>query len=161
MAFEERKIEMKIMFVCHGNICRSPMAHAIFSKLIEKAGLSEKVIVDSAATSREEVGSSVYPPAKRELEKHGICGFFHSARQMTKEDYETFDIIKVMDHYNHSNVMKMTNGDPKAKVSMLLDRDVADPWFTGDFETAYNDIFQGCTQLLVSLQNELSKGFLS
>ncbi len=136
------------MFVCHGNICRSPMAQAIFAKMVETAGLSEKIFVDSTATSREEIGNNVYPPARRTLEKHGIHGFSHSARQLTAKDYDTFDVIKVMDKYNYSNVMRMTNNDPESKVSMLLDKDVADPWYTGDFESAYQDIFHGCKKLL-------------
>jgi len=142
------KRKMKILFVCHGNICRSPMAQAIFTKMLEDEGLSEKFFVDSAATSREEIGNNVYPPARRTLEKHGIHGFSHNARQMTVNDYETFDVIKVMDRYNYANVLRMTGNDPKAKISMLLNHDVADPWYTGDFETTYNDIVQGCKELL-------------
>ncbi len=148
---------MKIMFVCHGNICRSPMAQAVFTKMVENAGLSEKFIVDSAATSREEIGNDVYPPARRTLERHGIKGFSHKARQLTVKDYNTFDVIKVMDKYNYANILRMTNNDPKAKVSMLLDRDVADPWYTGDFETTYQDLVQGCNKLCQKLLGETFK----
>lgn len=137
---------MKIMFVCHGNICRSPMAQAIFENLAQKAGLD--VVVDSAATSREEIGNAVYPPAQRTLQRHGITGFSHHARQFTKTDYLNYDVIKVMDHYNLSNVLRIIGHDSLGKVSLLLDCDISDPWYTGDFEQAYVDILEGCQNLL-------------
>ncbi len=140
---------MKIMFVCHGNICRSPMAQAVFENLARQAGLD--VIVDSAATSREEIGNGVYPPAQRTLQRHGITGFTHRARQFTKTDYLDFDVIIVMDHYNLSNIMRIIGHDSLGKVSLLLDREISDPWYTGDFEQAYSDILEGCQNLLESL----------
>jgi protein-tyrosine phosphatase len=140
---------MKIMFVCHGNICRSPMAQAIFEKLASQAGLD--VVVDSAATSREELGNAVYPPAQRTLQRHGITGFTHHARQFTKTDYLNFDIIKVMDHYNFSNLLRIIGNVSQNKVSLLLGRDISDPWFTGDFERTYQDLYEGCQKLLTHL----------
>lgn len=140
---------VRVLFVCHGNICRSPMAQAVFQKMIEEQGRSEGFHVDSAATSSEEIGNGVYPPARRTLERHGIRGFSHTARRFTQNDYRDFDIIKVMDGYNYSNMMRLTSNDPYGKVSMLLeDREVSDPWYTDDFETAYNDILEGCRDLL-------------
>ena len=140
---------MRIMFVCHGNICRSPMAQAIFENLARQAGLD--VTVDSAATSTEEIGNGVYPPAQRTLQRHGITGFTHRARQLTKTDYLNFDVIKVMDHYNLSNIKRIIGNDSQGKVSLLLDREISDPWYTGDFEQAYSDILEGCQNLLESL----------
>ena len=140
---------MKIMFVCHGNICRSPMAQAIFENLVQKANLD--VVVDSSATSREEIGNGVYPPAQRTLQRHGITGFTHHARQFTKTDYLNFDVIKVMDSHNFSNIMRIIGNDSLGKVSLLLDREISDPWYTGDFEKAYVDILEGCQLLLKTI----------
>lgn len=140
---------MKIMFVCHGNICRSPMAQAIFENLVQKVNLD--VVVDSSATSREEIGNGVYPPAQRTLQRHGITGFTHHARQFTKTDYLNFDVIKVMDSHNFSNIMRIIGNDSLGKVSLLLDREISDPWYTGDFEKAYVDILEGCQLLLKTI----------
>ena len=152
----------KIMFVCHGNICRSPMAEFIFKKMIEEKGLSDAFVVSSCATSREEIvgniGNPVYPPARAELLKHGIDPKDKRAVQLTREDYEKYDLFIAMDSMNIRNMMKIIGSDPENKVRKLMDYtsrggDVADPWFTGNFEITYRDVTDGCTGLL----NELIK----
>lgn len=147
----------RILFVCHGNICRSPMAEFIMKALIKKAGLEGEFEIASAATSREEIGNPLYPPARRTLQKHGIPMTPHSARQVTREDYEHYDRIIAMEKYNLLNLRPAVGHDPKKKVSLLMDYthrpgDVADPWYTGDFETAYGDILEGCQGLLEALK---------
>lgn len=142
---------VKILFVCHGNICRSPMAEFIFKKLVDDAGMGHRFEVDSAATSREEIGNPVYPPARRMLAAHGITKVDHRARQMDMDDYRYYDRIIVMDGENLWNARRMTGGDPDGKVSMLLDRQIDDPWYTDDFQTAYDDIMEGCRDLLEEL----------
>ncbi len=143
---------IKILFVCHGNICRSPMAKYILIDMVRSRGIDLDVEVESAATSREEIGNSIYPPAARELRKHGIGGFSgHRAHQMTMEEYRYYDMIFVMDSNNLGNARRLTGGDPEGKLEMLLDRDVADPWYTDDFETAYKDILEGCENLILRL----------
>jgi protein-tyrosine phosphatase len=146
-----RNIMTRILFVCHGNICRSPMAQYVFQKLAEEAGVGDRFEIDSAATSREEIGNPVYPPARRMLASHGITRMDHRARQMTMDDYRYYDYIIVMDEENLWNARRMTGGDPDGKVRMLLDRQVDDPWYTDDFQTAYDDILEGCTDLLEEL----------
>ena len=148
---------IRILFVCHGNICRSPMAEYVLIALAQRRGLSDMLSADSCATSREEIGNPVYPPARRTLMRHGIpCGE-HRARQMTKADYDTFDRILCMDRSNVRNVLKITGGDPDRKIGMLLDHagrigeEVSDPWYTGDFEAAWNDILSGVEGLLSQL----------
>ena len=141
----------KVLFVCHGNICRSTMAQSIFTDLARKRGVLSMFEIDSAATSREEIGNPMYPPAVRILAKHGVPRAEHRARQMDMDDYRYFDHIIVMDSENYCNAGRMTGGDPDGKVSYLLDRAVADPWYTDDFETAYQDILLGCGQLLDDL----------
>ncbi len=153
----------KIMFVCHGNICRSPMAEFIFKDLLEKRGLTEKYYVSSSATSTEEIwngiGNPVYPPAKAELKKHGISCDGKRAVQVTREDYVNYDLLVVMDSNNMRNIMRIIGSDPDKKVHKLLkfakvDRDVSDPWYSGDFTTCYNDILLGCTALLDTLESK-------
>ena len=145
---------IRILFVCHGNICRSPMAEYIMRSLAD----SSLYEISSAATSREEIGNPVYPPARRKLQEHGIRCDGHSARQMTKSDYSYYDRIIGMDRANIRNILKVTGGDPDHKISMLLDhteragQEVADPWYTGDFETAWRDISLGCAGLLAELE---------
>ncbi len=150
----------KIMFVCHGNICRSPMAEFIFKKMITEKGLSEKFHVASCATSREEIvrniGNPVYPPARAELKKHGIDAGSKRAVQLKREDYDDYDLFVAMDSMNVMNMMRIIGSDPDNKVKKLMDYtprggDVADPWWTGDFETTYRDIFDGCKALLNTL----------
>jgi protein-tyrosine phosphatase len=147
----------KIMFVCHGNICRSPMAEFIFKKMIDERGLSNRFTVASSATSREEIvgdlGNPVYPPARAELLRHGIDPEGKRAVQITPEDYEKYDLLITMDTMNVRNLMRIIESDPERKVKKLMDftprgGDVADPWYTGDFATTYRDIYDGCSGLL-------------
>ena len=143
----------KILFVCHGNICRSPMAEYVFKEMAERAGMEEMFEVASAATSTEELGNPVYPPARRVLAEHGIgCGG-HRAHQITRGEYEYYDMIICMDHYNLRNLRYVIGEDDLGKVSLLLDytdnpHDVADPWYTDRFEECYDDILAGCKALL-------------
>lgn len=147
----------RILFICHGNICRSPMAEFIMKALVKEAGLEGEIKIASAATSREEIGNPLYPPARRTLQKHGIPMAPHAARQVTREDYEQYDRLVAMERYNLINLRPAVGHDPKKKVSLLMDYtdrpgDVADPWYTGDFETAYRDILEGCQGLLKALK---------
>lgn len=137
----------KILFICHGNICRSPMGKFILEDLVRKAGRSSEFEIDSAAVSREELGNPLYPPARRELQKHGIPCEGHRARQVTMEDYRRFDRIYYMDGSNARYLSRMLPSDPE-KIRPLLQRDVADPWYTGDFAAAYEDIVEGCRKIL-------------
>ena len=138
---------VKILFVCHGNICRSPMGEYILKDLVSKAGAADRFEIDSAAVSREEIGVPVYPPARRELQKHGVACGGHRARQVTVEDYRRFDRIYYMDRSNARYLSRMLPADPD-KIRPLLSRDVADPWYTGNFEATWNDILEGCQTIL-------------
>ncbi len=138
---------VKILFVCHGNICRSPMGEFILKDLVEKAGLSHRFQIASAAVSREEIGNPVYPPARRELEKHGISCAGKTARQVTKADYDHYDRIYYMDRSNARYLARMLPANPD-KIRPLLNRDVADPWYTGDFARTWDDILEGCRNIL-------------
>ena len=136
---------IRILFVCHGNICRSPMAEFVMKDLAARAGRSGEFEIASAATSSEEIGSPVYPPARRKLAEHGISCAGKQARRMTRSDYASYDYIIGMDRYNIANIRRISGGDPDRKVTLLLDHtkrpgDVADPWYTGDFEAAWRDI---------------------
>ncbi|MBR7138947.1 MAG: low molecular weight phosphotyrosine protein phosphatase [Lentisphaeria bacterium] len=147
---------IKILFVCHGNICRSPMAEFCMKKLVSDSGRAEVFEIASAATSTEEIGNSVYPPAKRLLQHKGIDCSGKSARQITVADYAYYDLIIGMDHANMRNMKRFWNGDPDNKLRMLMDYtdtpgEVADPWYSGDFETTWHDVFKGCSRLLESL----------
>ena len=141
---------VKVLFVCHGNICRSPMGEFIFKDLVKKAGLGDQFEIASAATSREEIGSPVYPPARQELLKHGIRCDGKRARQITAQDVDYYDHIYYMDSRNEKNLRRML---PvwSDKLRPLLDRDVADPWYTGDFSRTWEDISQGCQNILKEL----------
>ena len=152
---------IKILFICHGNICRSPMAGFVMKDLVKKAGLEEAFEIASAATSSEEIwggrGNPVYPPARRKLMEHGIDPGGKRARKTTRDDYERFDHLVGMDHANIRNMERIYGGDPEGKISLLLDycgrtgQEVADPWYTGDFDATWRDVVQGCTALLDTL----------
>ena len=138
---------VKILFLCHGNICRSPMGQYILQDMASRRGRSGEFEIDSAAVSREEIGNGVYPPARRELERRGVpCGG-HRARQVTMADYRHFDRIYYMDESNARYLARMLPRDP-GKIRPLLDRDVADPWYTGDFAQTYEDLVEGCQKIL-------------
>lgn len=144
----------KILFVCHGNICRSPMAEFIMKDLVKKEGLSDQYYIDSAATSQEEIGNDLYPPAKAVLKKHHIPFEYHPARQVKKKDYALFDLILVMDPNNQRNIKRILPQNPEHKIHLLLDNgSIADPWYTGDFEKSYEQIRQGCEIWLERLEN--------
>ena len=138
---------IKILFVCHGNICRSPMGEYILKDLVKKAGREGEFFIDSAAVSREEIGNPVYPPAQRELQKHGVACGGHRARQVTLADYQSFDRIYYMDRSNARYLARLLPQDSD-KIRPLLSRDVADPWYTGDFAQTWDDILAGCKKIL-------------
>lgn len=145
----------KILFVCHGNICRSPMAEFVMKQMVSDAGLESQFEIASAATSTEEIGNPVYPPARRKLAEHGIGYAGKTARQMTRQDYDYYDRIVAMDHNNLRNLKRMFGDDTEHKISLLMDfthrpGDVADPWYTGDFEATWQDVEEGCKALLES-----------
>ena len=141
---------VKVLFVCHGNICRSPMAEFVMKDLVKKAGLEGKFHIASAAVSREEIGNPVYPPARRELAKHGIRCAGHAAHQITRRELEDYDYIYYMDASN-GRYLRRLFGEDAAKCRMLLSHDVADPWYTGDFTETWNDVLEGCTRILEEL----------
>ena len=153
-------MKKRILFVCHGNICRSPMAEFIMKKLVADAGLSEQFEIASAATSTEEIGNPVYPPARRKLAEHGIACDGKTARQLTRRDYDYYDLLIGMDRYNIRNMERMCGGDPDDKIHMLMEyagnarQDVADPWYTGDFNATWRDCMNGCRGLLKLLEGE-------
>ena len=141
---------VKILFVCHGNICRSPMGEFILKDMVARRGLAEKFEIASAAVSTEEIGQPVYPPARRELQKHGIGCQGKTARQVTVGDFHHYDRIYYMDRSNARYLARMLPADAD-KIRPLLDRDVADPWYTGDFGQTWDDILTGCQQILEEL----------
>ena len=154
---------IRVLFVCLGNICRSPMAEFIMKSIISERGLSDRFYIASAATSTEEiwngVGNPVYPPAKRELAKHGISCEGKRAVQITKADYGKYDYILGMEERNIRNILRIVGKDPEHKVKLLLDysdhpRDIADPWYTGNFESTYRDVVDGCEGFLLYLERE-------
>ena len=147
---------IKILFVCHGNICRSPMAEFIMKKLVDIKGVSDQFYIESAATSTEEIGNDMYPPAKRMLDQKRVPYTKRKARQICREDYDRFDYIIGMDQWNYRNMMRILGGDPDGKVSLLLDwtdrpGDIADPWYTGNFDQTYEDVKEGCEALYQKL----------
>ena len=148
---------INVLFVCYGNICRSPMAEFFFKDLLQKEKIKNTFAVASAATHRDELGRPVYPPARRKLAEHGISCAGKTARLMVKEDYGNYDLLIGMERSNVQDMRRICGGDPDSKISLLLDwcglhRDVDDPWYTGDFDAAWNDITLGCRGLLTALQ---------
>lgn len=145
----------RILFVCHGNICRSPMAEYIMKDLVARAGRDDEFYIESAATSTEEIGNDVYPYARRKLMDEGVPCPRRAARQVTRDDYNRFDLIVCMDRNNLRNISRIIPADPEQKICLLLDftdrtpgTEVADPWYTGNFEATWRDCVEGCTALL-------------
>lgn len=146
---------IRVLFICHGNICRSTMAQSVFQHMVDEAGLSDQFYIDSAATSREEIGNPPHHGTQRKLRQTGIPCVPHRARQMRRDEYGQFDYIIGMDTWNIRNIGRITgNGDPDGKVGKLLDfterkgEDIADPWYTGNFDETYRDVKEGCEALL-------------
>ena len=147
----------KILFICLGNICRSPMAEFVMKELVRRAGLSDEFQIASAATSTEELGNPIYPPARRTLTEHGIPFENRRARQMSRADYAKYDLLIGMDASNLRDMRIICGGDPAGKLHLLMDytphpHNVADPWFTGNFDATWKDVWEGCTALLENLQ---------
>ncbi len=145
-----------IMFVCHGNICRSPMAEFIMKKIVSEELPQADILIASAATSTEEIGNPVYPPAKAELNRHGISCDGKTAVRLRPDDYDKYDIFLVMDENNIRNIMRIFPADPQHKIHKLSEfsgsgADISDPWYTRDFGTAYNDILKGCKAFALTL----------
>ena len=140
---------IKVLFVCHGNICRSPMAEFVLKDMVKKAGLTDRFRIDSVAVSTEELGNPVYPPARRELQRHGIGCDGHRARQITAADVAQFDRIYYMDSSNLRWLHRLFPGETKFRP--FLSRNVADPWYTGDFTQTWLDIQEGCSRIMEEL----------
>jgi len=143
----------KILFICHGNICRSPMAEMVMKDMVAKRGIAAEFEIASAATSTEEIGNPVYPPARAELAKHGIKCEKRGARQIIRRDYTDYDLLIGMDSANIRNMNRMLGGDPDNKMHLLLEyagkhRDISDPWYSGNFDATYTDVVNGCEGLL-------------
>ena len=157
---------IKILFICHGNICRSPMAEFVMKDMVKKAGLAEDFHIESAATSSEEIwggrGNPVYPPARKKLLENGIDPSGKEARKTTPADYDEYDYLIGMDTMNLRNMRRIYGGDPEGKISLLLDycgrtgQEVADPWYTGDFEATWEDVTEGCAALLEQLRSGMA-----
>ena len=152
-----QKAHISILMVCHGNICRSPMAEFVLKDMVKKAGLSDQFEIASAATSTEEIGNPVHRGTREKLKKVGISVAGKTAVQLKKSDYGKYDYLIGMDTWNIRNMQRMTGGDPEGKIYKLLtfadsSRDVADPWYTGDFETTYQDVVTGCKELMKMLK---------
>ena len=150
---------IKILFVCCGNICRSPMAEFVMKDMVSKRGLGDCFCIDSAATSTEEIGNGVHHGTRGKLREEGILCGDHRARQMKRADYEAYDYLLGMDSWNIRNMIRIAGGDPDHKICRLLDfgenpRDIADPWYTGDFDITYEDVVEGCEALLAHICQE-------
>lgn len=150
---------IRILFVCHGNICRSPMAEYVMKDMVKRAGLAGQVEVASAATSYEEIGNPVYPPARRELQRHGIGCAGHAARHMERSDYDDYDWLVGMEEVNLRNMRRICGGDPAGKIRLLLSfagkrQDIDDPWYTGRFSEVYDQVVEGCGAMLAALTEQ-------
>ena len=150
---------IKILFVCHGNICRSPMGEYILKDMVKKLGIADKFYIASAAAHRDEIGSPVYPPARRKLGEMGISCKDKRAILLTREDYYKYDLLLGADYYNIRDMKRICGGDPEDKIRLVLDftdhpRDIADPWYTDDFDATADDIVRGCNGLLNYLKRE-------
>lgn len=148
---------IKVLFVCHGNICRSPIAEFVFKDMVKRYRLDDKFLINSAATSREEIGNGIYPPAREIMEANGVSCGEHRAVQVRRSDYDNYDYILIMDQRNLKNIGRIFGGDPQNKVHLLLDwdenpRDISDPWYTRDFQRAFEDIRDGCRNFLEYLR---------
>ena len=157
------KAMIKILFICHGNICRSTMAEFVMKDLVKKAGLESLFHIESAATSTEEIGNPVYPSARRKLAEHGIDCAGKTARQLRYEDYSQYDLLIEMDQANIRNMHRICGGDFDGKMHLLMeftDRpgDVADPWYTGDFESTWKNVLVGCRELLQAVKVGMGTG---
>ena len=145
---------IKILFICHGNICRSTMAQFVMEYMVEQEGLSEYFYIDSAATSREEIGNGPHPGTVRKMREMGIPMRSHRAVQLRRDDYDKYDYLIGMDRWNEKNILRIIGNDPQGKVSSLLDytprkgQEIADPWYTGNFDETYRDVDEGCRGLL-------------
>jgi protein-tyrosine phosphatase len=146
---------MRVIFVCHGNICRSTMAESYMNHIVREAGLEGEIQVESRATSREEIGNPPHPGTVRELKKHGIPMTPHRATRMDEKDYEAADLVVYMDANNKRNLLRMFADDPDKKMRPLLGRDVADPWYTGNYADTYEDVSRGCDALLGEIRARL------
>ena len=150
---------IKILFVCHGNICRSTMSQFVLQNMVNKMGLSDMFVIDSRATSTEEIGNPPHRGTVRKMQEQGIPVLAHRATQITQRDYDDFDYIIGMDSANMRNMKRMLNGDPEGKMYKFLAfadsaRDIADPWYTGNFDETYEDVAEGCEALLEYLRKE-------
>ena len=148
---------IRILFICHGNICRSAAAEMILTQMAKERGILKRLTIDSAATSTEEIGNDVYPPMKRALHAHGIRCLPHSARQITRRDYDEYDLLIGMDRENLRNMRRLWPDDPDGKLHTMMEyagrpgAQVADPWYTRDFEATIRDVTEGCEGLIASL----------
>ena len=143
-----------ILFVCYGNICRSPMAEMIFKDMLYLSNKKYLANVESKATSMEELGNDIYPKAKEKLLEKHVTVERHIARKVVKEDYYNYDLIIAMEKSNIEELLYIFGDDPDNKIRLLIDKDIADPWYTGDFDTTYDEIYEGCKRLLIELSNE-------
>ena len=148
---------IKVLFICHGNICRSPMAEFILKDMVKKKGMADKFHIASAATSTEEIGNPVHHGTRNKLAEYGISTAGKYARQMTKRDYEAYDYLIGMDDWNIRNMLRIVGKDPEHKIKKLLEfaestKDIADPWYTGNFDVTYDDIVEGCEAFLKTLK---------